>query len=54
MRGGSVSWISVEIGDQVYKVVSDTGSTLSIVAHKLLKQAQIRKAKKSGHKARGW
>ena len=31
--------------DQVYKAVSDTGATLSIVACRLLKQAKIRKTK---------
>ena len=35
----------MKIGDQVYKVVLDTGATLSIVARKLLKQARIRKTK---------
>ena len=40
-----VSWITVKIGDQVYKAVLDTGATLSIVARRLLKQAKIRKTK---------
>ena len=40
-----VFWITVEIGDQVYKAVLDTGATLSIVARRLLKQAKIRKTK---------
>ena len=35
----------MEIGDQVYKAVLDTGATLSIVARRLLKQAKIRKTK---------
>ena len=35
----------MEIGDQVYKAVSDTGAMLSIVARRLLKQAMIRKTK---------
>ena len=38
-------WITVKIGDQVYKAVLDTGATLSIVARRLLKQAKIRKTK---------
>ena len=38
-------WITVKIGDQVYKAVLATGATLSIVARRLLKQAKIRKAK---------
>ena len=38
-------WITVKIGDQVYKAVLDTGATLSIVARRLLKQARIRKTK---------
>ena len=38
-------WITVKIGDQVYKAVLDTGATLSIVARRLLKQAKIRKNK---------
>ena len=37
--------IRVQIGDQVYKAVLDTGATLSIVARRLLKQAKIRKTK---------
>ena len=40
-----VFWITVKIGDQVYKAVLDTGATLSIVARRLLKQAKIRKTK---------
>ena len=40
-----VFWITVEIGDELYKVVLDTGATLSIVARRLLKQAKIRKTK---------
>ena len=35
----------MKIGDQVYKAVLDTGATLSIVARRLLKQANIRKIK---------
>ena len=35
----------MEISDQVYKAVLDTGATLSIVACRLLKQAKIRKTK---------
>ena len=35
----------MKIGDQVYKGVLDTGATLSIVAHRLLKQAKIRSTK---------
>ena len=35
----------MKIGDQVYKAVLDTGATLSIVARRLLKQANIRKTK---------
>ena len=35
----------MKIGDQVYKAVLDTGTTLSIVARRLLKQAKIRKPK---------
>ena len=38
-----VFWITVKIGDQVYKAVLDTGATLSILARRLLKQAKIRK-----------
>ena len=33
----------MKIGDQVYQAVLDTGSGLSIVARRLLKQAKIRK-----------
>ena len=33
------------MGEQVYKAVLDTGATLSIVAHRLLKQARIQKIK---------
>ena len=40
-----VFWITVKIGDQVYKAVLDTGATLSIVARRLLKQAKIQKTK---------
>ena len=40
-----VFWIIVEIGDQVYKAVLDTGATLSIVARRLLKQAKIWRTK---------
>ena len=40
-----VFWITVKMGDQVYKAVLDTDATLSIVARKLLKQAKIRKTK---------
>ena len=40
-----VFWITVRIGDEVYKAVLDTGATLSIVAHRLLKLAKIRKTK---------
>ena len=41
-RGGSeeedlVFWILVEIGDQVFRAVLDTGATLSVVARRLLK-----------------
>ena len=43
-----VFWITVKIGDQVYKAVLDTGATLSIVARRLLKQAKIRKTKTVG------
>ena len=43
-----VFWITVKIGDQVYKAVLDTGATLSIVAWRLLKQAKIRKTKTVG------
>ena len=35
--------MAVKIADQVYKAVLDTGTTLSIVARRLLKQARIRK-----------
>ena len=35
----------MKIGDRVYKAVSDTGTTLSIVARRLLIQAKIRKTK---------
>ena len=35
----------MKIDDQVYKAVLDTGATLSIVACRLLKQANIRKTK---------
>ena len=38
-------WITVKIGDQVYKAVLDRGATLSIVARRLLKQAKIWKSK---------
>ena len=37
--------MTVKIGDQVYKAVLDTGTTLSIMARRLLKQAKIRKTK---------
>ena len=37
--------ITVKMNDQVYKAVLDTGTTLSIVARRLLKQANIRKTK---------
>ena len=37
--------ITVKIGDQVYKAVLVTGTRLSIVALRLLKQAKIRKSK---------
>ena len=40
-----VFWITVKIGNQVYKAVLDTGATLSIVALRLLKQAKIRQTK---------
>ena len=40
-----VFWITVKIGDQVYKAVLDTGTTLSIVARRLLKQTNIWKIK---------
>ena len=40
-----VFWITVKIGDQVYKAVLYTGATLSIVTRRLLKQAKIRKTK---------
>ena len=40
-----VFWITVKIGDQVYKEVLDTGATLSFVARRLLKKAKIRKTK---------
>ena len=40
-----VFWITVKIGDKVYKAVLDTGATLSIVARRLLKQPKIRKTK---------
>ena len=33
----------MKIGDRVYKAVLDTGATLSILACRLLKQAEIRK-----------
>ena len=35
----------MKIGDQIPKVVLDTGTTLSIVARRLLKQARIRQTK---------
>ena len=35
----------MKIGDEVYKAFLDTGATLSIVARRLLKQANIRKTK---------
>ena len=35
----------MKIGDQVYKVVLDTGAMLSIVARRLLKQAKIKNPK---------
>ena len=38
-------WITVKIGDQVYKAVLKTGAPISIVARRLLKQARIRKTK---------
>ena len=44
----------MEIGDQVYKAVLDTGATLSIVARRLLKQGNIEKNKNRGHKGWGW
>ena len=37
--------ITVKIDDQVYKAGSDRGTTLSIVARRLLKHAKIRKTK---------
>ena len=40
-----VFWITVKIGDQVYKGVSDTAATLSIVARRLLRQAKVWKTK---------
>ena len=40
-----VFWITVKIGDQVYKAVLDTGATLSILARRMLKHAKIRKTK---------
>ena len=43
--GGLVFWITVTIGDQVYKAVLDTGATLSIFPRRLLKQGKIRKTK---------
>ena len=38
-------WITVKVGDQVYKAVLDTRATLSIVARRLLKEAKIQKTK---------
>ena len=35
----------MKIGDRVYKAVLDTGTTLSIMARRLLKQAKIGKTK---------
>ena len=40
-----VFWIIIKIGYQVYKAVLDTGTTLSMAACRLLKQAKIRKTK---------
>ena len=40
-----VCWITVETGDQVYKAIADTCSTLSILARRMLKQAKINKTK---------
>ena len=40
-----VFWITFKIGDQVYNAVLDTGTTLAMVACRLLKQAKIRKTK---------
>ena len=33
-----VFWITVKIGDQVYKAVLDTGATVSIVVSRLLQE----------------
>ena len=38
-----VFWITVTIVDRVYEAVLDTGTTLSILARRLLKQAKIQK-----------
>ena len=35
----------MKIGEQIYKAVLDTSATLSILAHRLLKKAMIRKSK---------
>ena len=38
-------WITVKVGDQVYKAVLDRGATPFIVARRLLKQVKIQKTK---------
>ena len=40
-----VFWITVQVGDPVYKGALDTGAKLSKVARKLQKKAKIRKIK---------
>ena len=49
-----VFWITVKIGDQVYRAVLDTGATLSISARRLLKQAKIRITKTVAIRVWGW